>query len=170
MTDIIGAMNPTAPLTTEEAALGAAKVSAIGMVIGAISQAVGGWYASTPAASEAAARAIENLTGQTPEPAQLGQQAQMGLYFTGALVLLQLILAAVQWKKPNSVLPILFLVLVIWALGTGLLAQVSPMFSGGQPIWLTAFTLVMMIVAAILHIAGIRGASAMNKFRDAQAY
>ena len=60
MTDIIGAMNPTAPLTTEEAALGAAKVSAIGMVIGAISQAVGGWYASTPAASEAAALSAAN--------------------------------------------------------------------------------------------------------------
>ena len=144
MTDIIGAMNPTAPLTTEEAALGAAKVSAIGMVIGAINQ--------------------------TPEPAQLAQQAQMGLYFTGALVLLQLILAAVQWKKPNSVLPILFLVLVIWALGTGLLALVSPMFSGGQPIWLTAFTVVMMLIAAVLHIAGIRGANALNKFREAQAY
>lgn len=170
MTDIIGAMNPTAPLTTEDAALGAAKVSAIGMVIGAINQAVGGWYASTPEASEAAARVIENLTGQTSDPAQLAQQAQMGLYFTGALVVLQLILAAVQWRKPNTVLPILFLVLVVWALGGAALALVVPAFGGGQPMWLTVFTLVMMLLAAILHIAGIRGASALKRFRDGEAY
>ena len=169
MTDIIGAMNPAAPLTTEDAALSAAKVSAIGMVIGAINQAVGGWYASTPAASEAAARVIGDLTGQTPDPAQLAQQAQMGLYLTGAFVVLQLILAAVQWRKPNTVLPILFLVLVIWALGGAALALVVPAFGGGQPIWLTVFTLVMMLLAAILHIAGIRGASALKKFRDGEA-
>ncbi|MBI2260431.1 MAG: hypothetical protein HYU62_02050 [Caulobacterales bacterium] len=170
MTDIIGAMNPTAPLTTESAALGAAKVSAIGMIIGAINQAVGGWYASTPEASEAAARVIENLTGQTSDPAQLAQQAQMGLYLTGAFVVLQLILAAVQWRKPNGVLPIVFLVLVVWALGTGLLALVAPAFSGGQPIWLTVFTVVMMLVAAVLHIAGIRGANALKTFREAETY
>ena len=170
MTDIIGAMNPTAPLTTEDAALGAAKVSAIGMIIGAINQAVGGWYASTPAASEAAARVIGDLTGQTPDPAQLAQQAQMGLYLTGAFVVLQLILAAVQWRKPNGVLPILFLVLVVWALGGAILALMMPAFGGGQPMWLTVFTLVTMLVAALLHIAGIRGASALKKFREAEAY
>ncbi|HZW16123.1 MAG TPA: hypothetical protein VFF66_07690 [Brevundimonas sp.] len=170
MTDIIAAMNPAAPLTTEDAALGAAKVSAVGMVIGAINQAVGGWYASTPEASQAAARVMENLTGQTVDPTQLAQQTQMGLYLTGALVVLQLILAAVQWRKPNGVLPILFLVLVVWALGGAALALVVPAFSGGQPMWLTVFTLVMMLLAAILHIAGIRGASALKKFRDAQAY
>ena len=170
MTDIMGAMNPTAPLTTEDAALAAAKVSAIGMVIGAINQAVGGWYASTPAASEAAARVISDLTGQTPDPAQLAQQAQMGLYLTGAFVVLQLILAAVQWRKPNGVLPIVFLVLVVWALGGALLALVAPVFGGGQPMWLTVFTFVTMLVAALLHIAGIRGAGALKKFREAEAY
>src|SRR5215217_4579111 len=117
MTDLIKAMNLTARLDTEDAALAAAKVSGVGMVIGAIHQAVGGWYASTPAAQEAAARLVEQFTGQTPEPAALAQQAQLGLYMAGGLTVLQLILAAVQWRKPNMVLPILFLVLVIWALG-----------------------------------------------------
>lgn len=170
MTDIIRAMNPAAPLATEDAARAAARVSAIGMVIGAINTAVGAWYASTPAASEAAARAVENFTGQAPNAAQLQSQAQMALYFAAALVVLQLILAAVQWRKPSGVLPILFLVLVVWGLGGSILALVMPMFGGGQPVWLTVFTLVALLIAAILHIAGIRGASALGKFREAQAY
>jgi len=170
MTDIIKAMNPAAPLATEDAARAAARVSAVGMVIGAISTAVGGWYASTPAASAAAARMIEDFTGQTPDAAQLASQTQMGLYLAGALVVLQLILAAVQWSKPNGVLPIVFLVLVVWGLGGSILALTMPMFGGGQPVWLTVFTLATMLIAAVLHIAGIRGAGALAKFRDAQAY
>ena len=170
MTDIIRAMNPAAALTTEDAARAAAKVSAVGMVIGAINQAVGGWYASTPAASEGAARVIEDLTGRAPDAAQLASQVQMGLYITVALVALHLILAAVQWRKPNVALPILFLVLVVWGLGGAVLALTTPVFSGGQPTWLTAFTLVAMLIAAVLHISGIRGASALARFRAAQAY
>jgi hypothetical protein len=166
MTDIIKAMNPTATLDTEEAALAAAKVSAVGVVIGAINSAVTGWYASTPEGSAALAQAMESLTGQAPDPGQ----AQTGLYFTGALVVLQLILAAVQWLKPNSIIPILFLVLVVWGLGSAILSLTVPAFGGSQPMWLTVFTLVAMLLAAIMHIAGIRGASALAKFREARAY
>ncbi len=169
MTDIIKAMNPTAPLTTEAAALAAAKVSAVGMVIGAVNTAVGGWYASTPEASAAAAQIVEQFTGQTPDPAALAQQAQMGLYMAGGFVLLQLILAFVQWKKPNMALPIIFLVLVIWALGGSVLALAMPAIGGTQPMWLTLFTLITMLIAAIMHIAGIRGASALDKLRTQAA-
>jgi hypothetical protein len=159
-------MNPTAKLDTEDAALGAARASAVGVVIGAINSAVTGWYASTPEGSAALARAMENLTGQAPE----ASQTQTGLYFTGALVVLQLGLAAVQWMKPNSIIPILFLVLVVWGLGTSILALTMPAFGGTQPMWLTVFTVVTMLLAAIMHIAGIRGASALAKFREARAY
>ena len=169
MTDLIKAMNPTAPLTTEDAALAAAKVSAVGIVIGAIHQAVGAWYTSTPEAAAAAAAMVEQLTGQTPDAAALAQQSQVGFMFAGALILLALILAFVQWRKPNIVLPILFLILVIWALGGACLALAMPAFSGGQPVWLTIFSLVTMAVAAIMHIAAIRGVSALNNIRMAAA-
>lgn len=169
MASLISAMNPTAKLETEEAALAAAKVSAVGMVIGAVHQAVGGWYASTPAAQEAAAAVVEQFTGQKPEPAALAQQAQLGLYMACGLVVLQLILAFVQWRKPNMVLPILFLVLVVWALGGALLALVMPAMAAGQPMWLTLFSLVTMAIAAITHIAGIRGVSALDKIRTRAA-
>ena len=169
MTDWIKAMNLTAPLTTEEAALAAAKVSAVGIVIGAIHQAVGAWYASTPEAAAGAAAMVEQLTGQTPDPAALAQQSQLGLMFGGALIVLALILAFVQWRKPNTVLPILFLILVIWALGGACLALAMPAFSGGQPMWLTIFSVVTMAIAVIMHIASIRGVSALNKIRMAAA-
>ena len=169
MTDIIKAMNPTAPLITEEAALAAAKVSAVGIVVGAVHQAVGAWYASTPAAAAAAATMVEELTGQTPDPAALAQQSQMGLMFGGVLIVIALVLAFVQWRKPNMVLPILFLVLVIWSLGTAALALVIPAMAGGQPLWLTIFSVVTMALAAIMHVASIRGVSALNKIRMAAA-
>ncbi|MBW8302706.1 MAG: hypothetical protein K0M78_01910, partial [Brevundimonas sp.] len=170
MTDMVRAMTPTATLTTEDAALGAAKISAVGVVIGAVNSAVTGWYASTPEGTAAAGRMVESLTGQAPDAAQLAGQAQMGLYFTGALVLLQLGLAVVQWVKPNGVIPIVFLVLVVWALGSSALALAMPGLGGSQPMWLTLFTLVTMLFAATMHIAGIRGAGALRKFREAQAY
>lgn len=169
MTDIIKAMNPTAPLTTEAAALAAAKVSAVGIVIGAIHQAVAAWYASTPEAAAAASAMVEELTGQTPDAAALAQQSQMGLMIGGGLIVVALILALVQWRKPNMVLPILFLVLVVWSLGGAVLALVVPALSGSQPMWLTLFSLVTMAIAAIMHIASIRGVSALNKIRMAAA-
>ena len=169
MTDIFKAMNPTAPLATEEAALGAAKVSAVGMVVGAVNTAIGGWYSSTPAAQEAAARMVHDLTGQTADPAQIAQQSQFGIMIAGGFIVLQLILAFVQWRKPNIVLPILFLVLVIWALGGSLLALVVPAFGAAQPLWLTIAILVLMLIAAVTHIAGIRGASTLDKIRTRAA-
>jgi len=169
MTDIIKAMNPTATLTTEPEALAAAKVSAVGIVIGAVHQAVGAWYATTPAAAASAAAMVEELTGQTSDPAALAQQSQMGLMFGGGLIVLSLILALVQWRKPNTVLPILFLVLVVWSLGGAALALTVPALSGSQPMWLTVFSLVTMLIAAIMHVASIRGVSALNRIRMAAA-
>lgn len=167
--DVIKAMNPTAPLNTEEAALAAAKVSAIGMVLGAIHTAVGGWYASTPAAQEGAAQIVQDLTGQAPDPAALAAQSQMGLIMSGVFVVLQLGLAALQWRKPNMILPIIFLVLCIWALGSSILALVVPAFGAAQPMWLTVFSIVLMLLAVIKHIASIRGVSALDKLRTKAA-
>ena len=165
MTDLIKAMNPTAVLTNEQAALDAARVSALGMVLGAINQAVAGWYASTDAGIEAARGMVEQMLGQAPSAEELAKQAQSGLMVTGVLVLLQLGLAAVQWRKPNGVLPIIFLVLVIWGLGTACLALFVPVLAAAQPMWLTVVTVVLMAIAAITHIASIRGVGALNKIR-----
>jgi len=174
MTDWIKAMNPAGPIDTGDAALAAARVSAIGMVLGAIRDGVAAWYTANGGA-EASQRAIENLTGQAQSPEQIAQAAQFGLYGAGAVIVLQLILAVVQWLKPNQALPILFLVFVVLALGNALLTLVGAslmpgMASAAPPMWVSATTIVLMTAAFLMHVAGIRGASAMNKFRDAQAY
>jgi hypothetical protein len=162
-------MNPTAPLNTEEAALAAARVGAVGIVVGVVHQAVAAWYASTPEAAAAASAMMEEFTGQTPDAATLAQQSQMGLMVGGVLIAIALILALVQWRKPNTVLPILFLVLVVWSLGGAALSLVIPALSGSQPLWLTLFSVVTMAIAAIMHIASIRGVGALNKIRMAAA-
>lgn len=162
MTDIIKAMNPTAPLNTEEAALAAAKVSAVGMVIGAIHQAVGGWYSTTPEAAAAGARLVEKLTGQTPTAEQMAASAQQGMMMAVGLVVLQLGFAFWQWKKPNIVLPILFLVLCIWGLGTSALGMAM---GAEQPLYLSVFSILAMLIAVVTHIASIRGNSALSKIR-----
>lgn len=165
MTDWAKAMNPTAPLTTEDAALAAAKVSAFGILAGVVNQAISGWYATTPEAQAAAARMVENLTGQPVDPAALAQQSQIGLYMTGGFIVLQLGLAFWQWAKPNIVLPILFLILMIWGLGTGLLALFMPTMGGGQPLWLSLTVVLLMLFGVITQVSGIRGASALSKIR-----
>lgn len=174
MTDWIKAMNPAGAIDTKEAALAAARVSAIGMVLGAVRDGVSAWYTANGGA-EASQRAIENLTGQAQSAEQIAQAAQFGLIAAGVVIVLQLILAVVQWLKPNQVLPIVFLVFVVLALGGTLLSlagssMMPGMASAGLPMWITATTLVLMTVAFFMHIAGIRGASALGKFRDAQAY
>ncbi|WP_420478594.1 hypothetical protein [Brevundimonas sp. FT23028] len=167
MTDIIKAMNPTAPVNTEAAALAAARVSAVGIAIGAIHQAFNAWYATTPEASAAAAASaadlIEKLTGQVPSAEQLAASAQQGMMVAGVLTLLQIGLAVWQWLKPNIVLPILFLVLCVWTFGTSALG-LAP--GGHQPMYLSLFSLFAMGIAIVTHIAGIRGASALGKIRQ----
>jgi hypothetical protein len=165
MSGLIRAMNPTANLSTEPAALDAARISTTGMVLGAVNQAVAGWYASTEAGRAAAAAMVEQLVGQAPSADEVAQQAQIGLMTTGVLVLLQLGLAAVQWRKPNGVLPTIFLILVIWGLGTASLAFFVPAVASAQPLWLTMVTVVLLAIAAVTHIASIRGSSALNRIR-----
>lgn len=169
MTDIIKAMNPAAPLTTEESALAAAKVGAVGLGLGAINQAVAGWYSSTPAAQQAAARMVEDLTGQVTEPAALAQQAQMGLVITGVVVLLHIGLAVVQWRKPNNIIPILFLVLSIWGLGGAVLGFAVKSFGAAQPLWLGILTIVLLGAAVVSYVASMRGVSALDKIRTQAA-
>jgi hypothetical protein len=86
---------------------------------------------------------MEELTGQTPDAATFAQQSQTGLMAGAVLTVIALVLALVQWRKPNGVLPILFLVLVIWSLGGAALALVIPALlflcgSGPLAVWLRA--------------------------------
>lgn len=168
MSDWIKAINPMAPITTEGEALRAARASAIGVALGA---AVGivGVVQMVLKKDEIIAAA----TAATNDPAMAGMgatMAQLALYFAIGLVVIQAILAFVQWAKPNIIIPILFAVLVAGGLVLGLMGQ---MMATGQtpsvPVWQTVLSVVIAFVQLTLHIAGARGASRLDKLRFAAA-
>ena len=88
------------------------------------------------------------------------------------VVVIQAILGLVQWFKPNIVIPILFTILVVYGLGSTLLGQLMGDQLGSQmdvpevPSWQMVLNYVVLVIQLILHIAGIRGASALSKLRS----
>ncbi|SFS70556.1 hypothetical protein [Brevundimonas viscosa] len=169
MTDWAKAMNPTAPLNTEAEALAAARASAIAIFLGVIWGIVGVIYLMT-AGQEAMAAAMAAAGGDEATAGMAGSMAQVALYMSIGMVVIQAILGFVQWTKPNKVIPILFIILVVYGLGSTALSQLMadqmgvPEGSQG-PLWLVAAGFVVMIVQLVLHIAGVRGAAKLDKVR-----
>lgn len=168
MTNWLGLINPMARLDSRAAALAATRLSAGGMIIGAARDTVLAIY-STSDGAEAARTAVEKMAARSYTPEQIDLATQLGLAGAVAAIGLQLVLAVVQWRKPTSVLPLIFLVLVVWALGSGMLALINMSAveeAGGvnPPLWLVGMTLVCMSAAALLHINAIRAATVLAGF------
>ena len=170
---LISSMNPTAPINTRPESIAAARASAIAIFIGVAWGIVGVIYLAT-AGSAAMEAALADAAAQNPDAA--GMSGMAGL-MTGAaigtgifLVIVQLVLGLVQWFKPNIVIPILFTVLVVYGLGSTVLgmAMMNDQVAGANPMWFTVLGLVVLIVELVLHIAGIRGANALNKMNKAE--
>ncbi len=174
MTDLVKGMNPAAAITNAAEAKAAARASAIAIFLGVVWGIITVvWLMGLGAAVMQAA--LSDAAAQSPEAAGMtGMMASAAIGITVAMVVAQLILGLVQWFKPNIVIPILFTVLVVYGLGTAALGLVMAdqmeVRTAEMPAWQTWGGLVLMIVQLLLHIAGIRGASALGKFRDAQAY
>lgn len=177
MTDMVRAMNPTATISNADEAKAAARASAIAIFLGVVWGVVGLIWLMGPGAAVMEA-AMAEAAGASPDAAGMGgMMAGVAVVFAGVLIVIQLVLGLVQWFKPNIVIPILFTVLVVYGLGSTVLGvvmadQMEKM--GGSataaPAWQIWGGVAVMLVQLILHIAGIRGASALRKFRDAQAY
>lgn len=170
---LISSMTPTAPINTRPEAIAAARASAIAIAIGVVWGIVGVIYLMT-AGSAAMEAALADAAAQNPDAA--GMSGMAGL-MTGAaigtgifLVIVQLVLGLVQWFKPNIVIPILFTVLVVYGLGSTVLgmAMMNDQVAGANPMWFTVLGLVVLVVELVLHIAGIRGANALNKMNKAE--
>lgn len=172
---LISALNPTAPITTEAEAQAAARSSAIaiiiGVVYGVITVAI--TYATMGAIkAAAAASAAASSTPGGPDAALVANVAvQSALWMGVGFTVIQAVLAFVQWRRPNKVIAILFLALI--ALGiASTLASVAMMSSGAlpastaaTPIWQVILGIVVMIVEAVLHVAGLRGISKLDKLQ-----
>ena len=176
MSDWIKAFNPMATIGTEAEALKAARASAVAIFIG-VAFGLVGVFVMMNGGLEAmrSAVAAQSAGGDQQIAGMAGALADFTLYTMIAMVVIQLILGFVQWFKPNIVIPILFIVLVVYGLGSTLLGQ---MMAGQMEVpqtamnsgFMVAFGIAVLVVELILHIAGVRGASALRKFRDAQAY
>lgn len=174
MTDMVRAMNPTAKISNAGEAKAAARASAIAIFLGVIWAVIGLVWLMGPGAAVMEA-AMAEASASSPEAASMtGMMAGAAIGVTGFLIAVQLILGLVQWFKPNIVIPILFTILVVYGLGTAALGLVMAnqmdIPAAAAPAWQTWGGLVVLVIELVLHIAGIRGANALGKFRDAQAY
>ena len=73
--------------------------------------------------------------------------------------------ALVQWRKPNRIMSVFGLAWSLYevsSLMVGLMVGM-PMAMGGLPNWAAALTAGGMLVCAVLHIGGLRGAIHMQR-------
>lgn len=157
------AFNPLATIETEAEALRAARASAISLWLSGAKWGLGALLmvddmpamrAAMASSDSASDTAIQNLVG--------GGLAEATVMITGCLGLFQILMGVVQWRKPNTSIPAVFLVLSVYGLGTALWSQVSGDAGVGWPMLVSYFTL---IVAVVFHTAGLRGAGRLKAFR-----
>ena len=163
------AINPLSNPATEADARRQARASAVAIGLGVLMSVWGIIYVTTIGREEIQA-AMDQALAASPEAA--GMTGMMGSFVIGVDVVtlvIQAILGLVQWFKPNIVIPIIFTVLVVYGLGSsalGLMMQDQAAAAVQPAAWQTVLNFVVLAVQLILHIAGIRGASALSKFRE----
>ncbi len=169
MTDWIKAANPMASITTEAEATGAARASALAIFLGVIWGAVGVYFLVSGGSAEMQA-AIAAASADAPEMAGMGDFVmQIAMWSAIGVCVIQLVLGLVQWAKPNVVIPIIFVILVAFKLLSGLFGMVMSGQEGAAeaavPGWQFYVGLVILVIQLDLHIAGIRGARALDRLR-----
>ena len=161
------AMNPNAPINSEADALKAGRASAISIFIGVIVGLVSAAW-SFMKADDLAAQAAQGADPATAEV--MAASVQAGLWMGVGLVVIQLILAVVQWRDPKKFIAILFIILIILGLlstlATPMLAQSMPNMPA-TPLWQVALSVVIMVIQLVLHIAGLRGIKRLDEMQMA---
>ncbi len=172
MTDIMRALNPTAPITNEAEAKAAARASAIAIFLGVIWGLVGFAYLMTAGQATVDAAVAQAALGN-PQAEAITRMAM--IWVPLIMVVIQLVLGLLQWAKPGVVIPIIFAILVAFGLVSGLLGL---MMAGQQPeaaqtpLWQIVIGFIIMVIQLVLHITGIRGARKLDqlRFEAAQTY
>lgn len=158
MSNLIKAMNPSAPITNEAEATAAARSSAIAIFIGVVVGIASVIWLMTNPQDLSAALSQQGMSGSEAETAA-AMGAQIGLWSAGITAVIQLIFGVLQWKSPKKWIAILFLVLI--ALGV-LSTVAAPLMAGmpgavAVPLWQTVLSLVILVIQTVLHVAGLRG-------------
>lgn len=169
MTDWIKASNPTAPITTEAEATAAARASALAIFLGVVWGGIGVALLMTGGSAEVEA-AMAQASADAPEMAGMGGTVmQIAMWTAIGFCAIQFVLGLVQWAKPNVVIPIIFAILVVFGLGSGLLGLMMQgqegMPASAAPTWQVWVGFVILVIQLVMHIAGIRGARALDRIR-----
>jgi len=163
---LASAMNPTAPIEDMETAVAAARASAIAIALGVVWGMIVLIYTLT-GGQAAMQAALAQAAADGPEAtAMAGAVGSFAIGLMIFFIVVQVILGLVQWFKPNNVIPILFIILVIYGLGSGALSLMmagSLPANAATPMWVTVGGFVVMIIELILHISGVRGASKIKE-------
>lgn len=178
MSDWIQALGPRAAYDSEAQALKGARWTAIALGITAAVGAVQAWHITRrgPEIIEAM-RATAAGQAQTPEmaaaaDAMLGQGTVDMMIMTGAgMAALALLLGLFQWFRPNRVIPLICLLLAVYGVVSGLVGALMAGASGltatqGIEPWSQYLGYGSLVVTLFMHIAGLRGASALKRLRD----
>ncbi|MGH7027267.1 hypothetical protein [Brevundimonas sp.] len=143
--------NPFGPVDSGSTAAAMARLSAVAFWLWAaagLMQAGLVWYASDAAYAE--------FRGAT----------------TGFAIFFALIaggLGWAQWRRPNRILPVFGLAWALYELssfGVSLLVG-APLGVAGAPLWGSAIAAVAMLICAVLHVGGLRGAAALARLATA---
>ena len=115
-------------------------------------------------ASRAIAHVQTAASGASPQAvAVAGTVLSAGIWFSVGFVVIRAVLAVVQWRNPNKVIAIIFLVLIAFGVVSTLASIVLlnsgalPQAAVATPIWQVILGIVVMAVEAVLHFAGLRG-------------
>lgn len=95
------------------------------------------------------------------EAAFRGATTGFAVVFAGAAGVLGL----VQWRRPNRIMPVFGLAWALYelsAFGVSLLVG-APLGVAGVPVWGSAVAGVAMLVCAVLHVGGLRGAAVLAR-------
>lgn len=178
MNEWIQALGLRTTYDTEAKALTGARWTAIALGVTAAVGAVQAWHITRrgPEIIEAM-RAAASAQAQTPEmaavaEAMLGQGTVDMMVTTGAgMAVLAALLGLIQWFRPNRIIPLICLLLAVYGIVSGL---VGALFAGaagltatqGIAAWSQYLGYGALVATLFMHIAGLRGASALKRLRD----
>ena len=161
MTDLLKTMNPATRIETESDARAVARASSIALWLSAARCAV---TTASLVANYGAVRALAATQVEEMGAAVSVDMVAYGIVAGPAIIgVVEIAAGFWQWKRPGVVVPIIWLLLIAY----GLFEFVR---SGASLAGMGLVVALLMLVCAVLHASGLRGASALAKFRDAQAY
>lgn len=154
------AFNPLATIDTEAEALMAARASSITLWLSGAKWVMAAilMIEDMPRLKAAMARGADS-----PLHDLFGNgRAEAAVAITAAIGLFQVMLGGVQWRAPNTVIPIIFLILSAYGLGNALWSQITGGAGAGTG-WSMMLSYFTLVVAVLFHWIGLRGAARLEK-------